>query len=246
MRRLALTALLPLAIFWAGSASPAHSAPTCTYDPSTGTVSIQFAAPDIASVGTTADGYIQVSDQHCSGATVSNTSTIDITGSSGDDDADIKLAGGDFPGIVFHVDLGAGSDRLRVFGGPGADDIVVGQDGINLAAATSSTVDVTLAGVEKILINGDPGPDYLSGAGGDGTGGPTSIPLVMYGGGGDDTVIGGSGNDFLEGNDNDDHLAGRAGNDTLYGNKGNDFLNGGSGHNSCLGGQGTNVVHHCS
>ncbi len=228
-----------------GEAPAARAAPSCAYDAAARTVAVQFAAPETVGVVTDSDGYIRVAGLRCEGATVSNTETVDITGSGGDDTADLKLSGGDFPGIVFRVGLGAGADRVRIFGGSGQDHVVVGADGVNLAADAASAVDVTMTGVESILVNGDPGPDTLSGHGGYGTGDPTDVRLVLFGGGGTDVLTGGVAGDLIAGNDNGDTLLGKAGPDLLMGNKGGDDLNGGAGTDRCLGGRGTDTRVNC-
>lgn len=55
---------------------------------------------------------------------------------------------------------------------------------------------------------------------------------VLYGHGGDDTIIGGFGNDMLDGGDGNDSLYGGFGDDTLVGGDGRDSLYGGSGNDS--------------
>jgi Ca2+-binding RTX toxin-like protein len=55
------------------------------------------------------------------------------------------------------------------------------------------------------------------------------LPIVLFGGTGNDTLIGSAGGDLLFGGADNDLLIGGAGNDTLIGGAGSDILNGGSG-----------------
>ena len=249
MKRLlvALVVVGPVTLLAGGlAATSARATETCAYDALTQTVRIVFGAPDTASVTADSAGNIRVAGHDCGGATTTNTTAVTLTGSVGNDTADLKLSGGVFPGIAFHVDLGGGGqDRLRIFGSHGHDHVVMGSNGINLDADHATAPDVLLIHTESVLINGDSGPDVISGNGGDGTGRPAKIALRLYGGGGNDTVIGGAGNDVIEGNDNNDHLYGKAGSDIILGNKSDDYIDGGPGIDHCHGGQGANRLVNC-
>lgn len=65
-----------------------------------------------------------------------------------------------------------------------------------------------------------------------------SIPVEIYGGDGNDTLIGGAGNDVLRGNAGNDDLRGGDGNDQLRGNDGNDVLLGEDGRDLMFGAAG--------
>ncbi len=82
------------------------------------------------------------------------------------------------------------------------------------------------------LINGGAGDDSLCGLGGNDT---------LNGRAGNDTLNGGRGNDILDGGRGDDMLYGGAGSDTLYGGLGSDTLNGGTGGDNLNGGPGNDV-----
>lgn len=239
--------VIGLVVALAGTLDATSSLATdsCAYDAQTQTVRIVFGAPDTTSLTLDTAGDIRVSGQKCGAATITNTTAVRITGSAGNDTADLKLSGGAFPGIKFHIDLGGGQDRLRIFGGHGADHVVIGSNGINLDADNLLVPDALLAHTESVLINGDSGPDVISGNGGDGTGRPTKIPLRLYGGGGNDTAIGGAANDVIEGNDNNDRLYGKTGSDIILGNKGDDYIDGGPGIDHCHPGIGTNQLVNC-
>ena len=159
----------------------------------------------------------------------SNTDTINVDGTDGPDHVDISLRDAPFTGIVFHLALAGGRDQLRVFGTTGPDRMIVGSAGLDLDALTHPGPDVTLSGVESVLLNGLAGKDVFSGQGGGGDGAPTRIPLNLIGAGGNDHLTGGAGPDILSGNDNTDVLDGKGGNDLLFGNKGSDTIRGGTG-----------------
>jgi Ca2+-binding RTX toxin-like protein len=63
-----------------------------------------------------------------------------------------------------------------------------------------------------------------------------TVPVVLRGNGGDDTLTGGSGNDLLTGGAGNDVLYGGGGDDTLYGDDGTNHLIGGGGNDSIRGG----------
>uniref|UniRef100_UPI002570CEB4 calcium-binding protein n=1 Tax=Methylobacillus flagellatus TaxID=405 RepID=UPI002570CEB4 len=69
-----------------------------------------------------------------------------------------------------------------------------------------------------------------------------TIPQIVYGFDGADTLTTGGGNDFLFGGDNNDTITGGAGNDLLSGGNGDDSLFGGEGNDTLTGGVGTNSL----
>lgn len=80
-----------------------------------------------------------------------------------------------------------------------------------------------------VVVDGGAGNDSLDASLGDST---------LRGGTGNDTLRGESGNDTLDGGDGDDHIRGGAGNDTLHGGAGNDQLFGEDGDDVLDGGAG--------
>ncbi|MEG4088179.1 calcium-binding protein [Microcoleus sp. Pol12B4] len=71
---------------------------------------------------------------------------------------------------------------------------------------------------------------------------PPPLPIIfeshiIYGIGGNDTLLGGAADDTLNGGNNNDSLHGNPGNDLLYGWNGNDTLNGGLGNDLLYGGR---------
>jgi Ca2+-binding RTX toxin-like protein len=98
------------------------------------------------------------------------------------------------------------------------------------------------AGIEKIVIAGLAGNDYIAinekyGA--------ITLPAGISGGDGNDTLIGGSGRDTLAGDNGDDWLYGGAGNDQLSGGAGNDHLIGGLGTDRLWGQAGVDTFVGC-
>lgn len=136
-----------------------------------------------------------------------------------------------------------------VNGTDGNDTITVTQNASNLAL-----LDVNINGTVtqiakpatggKLYINGYDGADLIDAS-------ALSIPVVIFGGRGMDTLIGGSGNDTLVGSDGKDSIVGGdgndsidggAGDDTICGGLGDDTLNGGAGNDSVVGGLGNDVL----
>ena len=98
-----------------------------------------------------------------------------------------------------------------------------GDDVANLGGANSGGCGVALITVPAV-IDGGAGNDTLTG------------------GGGNDRLTGGLGNDCLNGGRGNDFLLGGAGNDTLIGGDGNDVLSGGEGCDNLSGGAGRDIL----
>jgi Ca2+-binding RTX toxin-like protein len=201
-------------------------------------VRVTLGSGDSATIVRSGDA-IDVNGAACGGATVSNTDRITVTGASGNETVVIDLSGGQFaPGatpeangtseIEFSVNLLTGSgDKLRVVGGSGADNIVLGTLGVNLNG--DDDADVTPLGVEVFRVAAGGGGDTVSGQGGAGTGQPVATGLGIGGGTGADTLLGGAGNDTIQGGAGPDKIRGVGGNDRLSGGGGDDIIRGGSG-----------------
>ncbi|MFI5378630.1 MAG: calcium-binding protein [Tepidisphaerales bacterium] len=116
---------------------------------------------------------------------------------------------------------------LNVPGTPRSDVIVTRIIGKNVVV-TINAVDskFPLAKVRSIVINGGAGNDFIANGAG-------SIPSLLIGGPGNDTLSGGNGNDTL---------IGGPGNDRLYGQGGDDLLDGGPGNDTIIGGPGNDTV----
>ncbi len=217
------------------TAVPAAATATCGFADGSVTVTLP-ADGDTARlvVGTGADegmilfGVGEATAVRCGTAAVTTTDTVVVSGDDGTQEFRISLAGGPFaPGataepdgsseIEFAVDLGGGEDdNLTIAGGVAGDHLVVGVDGVNLnAGEAADDVDVTVAGAERLNVEGNADNDLLSGAGGEGTGGAfVDGRLALRGGAGDDSLTGGPGNDILNGGLGADHLDGGPGVDT--------------------------------
>lgn len=227
-------AVLALLLFASGSAR----AQTCSFDAETATVtvSVNSTIAEVRASGTS--GKIRLNGVDCGAATVNNTDTVSINGTTSVSPELVTLKGQFAPGltpeadaaseieIVFAlggtcpacggrdtatIELTAGSDR-PVFTGGGID---VGEDGDQ---------DITLAGTERVEVLALGGSDF--------------VDARAYLGGGVVALRGGAGNDRLHGTAGADELYGEAGNDLLYGLAGNDELTGGLGDDTMYGGDG--------
>jgi hypothetical protein len=107
---------------------------------------------------------------------VTNTTLISVTGSTGNETFVIDLSGGAFPAAVnFQIDMAGGTDTATINGSSGADTIEFGANGADLdnddaADVTDPTPPGAPAGVETFTVNTAAGNDTLSGAGSTGLG----------------------------------------------------------------------------
>jgi len=153
----------------------------------------------------------------------------------GDNDDDI-LVGGDGNDTLY---TGAGDDTAD---GGGGDDLVVLDDADD---ANDSFEGGSGANDRLILANGygSFGMTGLYGfesfTGGDGDDvvdwSAATVPVVLRGNAGNDTLTGGAGADLLTGGAGNDTLTGGGEADTLYGNTGSDTLSGGGGNDRLYG-----------
>ncbi len=262
VRRLAGLAIVTTAGLLVFAAPAANATATCA---SVGVnVNITLAAGDNVTVARDAAGNFAVSGTgltatNCGGATVSNRDTVNITGAGGSEAATIDLSGGAFapgafdePGtsdeIEFVINLGAGNaDSLTILGSSGADQITLGETGLNLTDTDDS--DVTTTDVEVRTVSGSGGNDVISAGGGNATGVAATYAVTFNGGNGDDAITGGDSADTLNGDADSDTIVGGLGGDTVSGNAGNDTFDEGAatnGSDSFAGGTGTDTASYAS
>lgn len=141
-------------------------------------------------------------------ATVTNTTAISVTGLAGEEDVTIQmdLAG---PGttivswgaINWPIDLAPGTRDVVTIDGSDltTDDLhtTLGASGIDLNG--DDDLDVTLAAVEDVFVDGGDGDDTIWAAGSAATGAAFTVNLTATGGDGDDTIASGAGDDALRG-----------------------------------------------
>jgi Ca2+-binding RTX toxin-like protein len=184
-------------------------------------------------------------------ATVTNTTAISVTGFTGDQDVTIQMdvtgadtSIGSWGTINWTINLPSGTgDSFTIDGSDLTTDdldIALGESGIDLN--NDDNLDVSLAAVEDVFVDGGDGDDTIWGAGSTATGAAFTVNLIATGGDGDE---GGDGKDTLQGGAGNDTLKGNAGNDTLKGAVGNDRLNGGPGDDICKGGTGADSLTSC-
>jgi len=233
-------------------APSAFAIASCTF--SGGTLSIVLSGGESIVFSQNASGPVLVNGANttaapCSSrrATVTNTTAISVTGFTGNEDVTIQMdvAGAgttivSWGTINWTIDLPSGTGDFVTIDGSALTtddlDIALGASGIDLN--NDDNLDVTLAAVEGVFVDGGDGDDTIWAAGSTATGAAFTVNLTATGGDGDgkDTLLGGVGNDTLKGN---------AGNDTLKGAAGNDRLNGGRGDDICKGGPGADSVTKC-
>lgn len=243
--------------------SPAAAlADSCSYDPTTHTVSISYSGPatqgeadnEVKAVA----GQITFEDTPCSGATLANTDIINSTGGGGRDVFFVDIGGGPLaPGftdegdgtseIEIHVTAGDSTDVVAIDGTALGDLLVVGAVGLNLNG--DSDADVFLSATEVVAMFGSGGNDVLTARGGFGTGAAGTRAVLVGRGGNDrllggrdrDDLVGGRGRDIAKGGRGRDLLIGQGDSDKLFGQGQNDLLGGGGGNDRLVGGSGTDM-----
>ncbi len=213
---------------------------------------------------------------------ISGVSNDIIHGNSGNnwlrgDEGDDELYGHGGTNIL---DGGNGNDSLHsesvtdtVIGGAGFDkvyfDYVALTSGVNVTWSVNPTTATNQAypyqigtattgnvsDVEYFFFNGTNYADTVNATAFAAIAPPLGLPSnnnIIFGNGGNDTLLGsvldddfsgGIGNDYLSGGDGNDFLLGDDGNDTLYGGNGNDSLSGGAGSDTAYGEAGTDAMY---
>jgi hypothetical protein len=178
-------------------AQVASAAVTCTY--SLGVVTVTMGSGESAAFTVGAADEIMVNAANCGLATLDNTTTINVTGFSGDEDVTIDVSE-DWGTINWTINLGTGTaDALDLDGSAATDDLAVtlGASGADLNG--DDDVDATLSGIEVFSIEGGTGDDTLSAGGGGTVGAAFADDVTIFGDAGDDTLVSGAGDDNLDG-----------------------------------------------
>ena len=225
--RIAILSMLVLVIPWL-TPVPASAAGPCTFDLATFTVAAPLADGDNSTLAVGAGGDIELDGAKCETgldrASVSNTSTINVTG-TGANSLIIEDAASFEPGIPevqIVVDLGGGGDALTVRGSANVDTFVVGTGAINTNGDGDS--DITLTSFGTLTLSGMAGADSISAS-------AFGTALILNGNEGNDSLTGGDAGDTISGGLDNDTLAGGPGDDVLAGDPGDDSITGGAGTN---------------
>jgi len=260
MKRLTIIVAVLAATFAIPSTAAAGEPPrVCAYSALNHKVTITLNGDQNTHVSRDSAGHINLEGVWCgNAATVTNTDSISITGDAGSQTLFVLLGNGGFrPGftnetgisdeIEFAIALGSGtSDSLGLIGTKRAESFALTQVNtqfgllrrINLNATETTGVDddITLSGADYVYIAAKGGPDQINAQGSPSdTQDDFNLPLIVYGGGGNDHIYGGAGEDKLFGGKGDDHVYGNGGNDFIYlnGDGGGDVGQGGAGTDTC-------------
>ena len=120
--------------------------------------------------------------------------------------------------VAQYADFAGGN--TQVTGGTGKDTLWM--DGHGPVATPTTPGGASYVNTDFETVYGGNGNDRIDSSG-------MSTAVVLFGNGGNDTLLGGSGNDSINGGAGNDSLKGNAGNDTLDGGLGDDTLLGGTG-----------------
>lgn len=227
----------------------------CTFQATSGLMTVTVLGGEVAVVGRATDGTMTANGVVCDAARSTSVRRIDIledASAAGDQTVIVDYSNGLFAlgtsnpaGSAIHVNLGSGSDALKVEGSASVDTITLGA--LGLAVNTDAYPDIVVANLSSLqyTVSTGAGGDRISAAGGTGTGNPFPVGFSAYGGADNDVLVGGSGDDSFFGGPGNDSLAGALGNDFLDGEEGNDTLDGESaknGNDTYLGGDGTDLM----
>jgi Ca2+-binding RTX toxin-like protein len=256
--RLAAGLLIAGALLLAGDIEPADADVTCSFSAS-GALTIQSGDPIDSATIVRSGNDIVVKDNHtpvgCGAqATVFNTHVIAHTDNSGGESYfTVDLRGGPFapgqvnePGNSDEIDIqalmGAGPDRLYVWGSPGDDFWRLGRTatgvGVNLNAGQESApgetpnVDVDLRDAEMAVLLSGSGNDRVLANGGPEFIGPLPFRADINAGEGDDFVAGTDASEFITAGPGRDEVHAGAGDDAMseYGpTREDDIYDGGPG-----------------
>lgn len=186
---------------------------SCTF--SGGTLSIVLSRGESIVFSQSASGVVQVNGANttavpCSTtrATVTNTTAISVNGFKGHEDVTIQMdvAGAgttivSWGTINWPIDLASGTgDSVTIDGSDLTTDeldIALGASGIDLN--NDDDLDVTMAAVEDVFVDGGGRDDTIWAAGSTATGAALPVNLTATGGDGDDNIASGAGDDHLRG-----------------------------------------------
>jgi uncharacterized delta-60 repeat protein len=181
------------------------------YDGTTFSADATGATPTFSAAGLTGPSVrtvaLRVTDNN--GATSIITTTVTVTATPPLPGSAVLVNDPANPGRQMLVVHGtAAADRLKLTTRSGAIEVLIGNHSLGV-----------FAGVSRIVVEGGDGDDVIDAGG-------VTVPVLLFGGAGNDKLTGGSSHDVLVGNAGDDQLDGTDGNDILVGSAGRDDLDG--------------------
>lgn len=257
-RATVLTAAAPFVVLAMG-VPPAQAAYACTVSGTSPdqslSLTLQAAADETYTITRSAGGVLQVNGDGCTGdPLVADLGAVNVQGQAGRNQTlVVSQAGGALENslgtdVAFTVDMGDGTDTVRIVTTDAADTIRLGAPGavqtVDFGNDAGSANMPSASNVEQYDVVAGGGNDDIGAAGGGDVGavGAVDVPVSVAGGDGNDTVTGGSAADTLSGAVGDDTVTGGSGNDLLVGDDGLDSLSGGDGDDILRGGGGDDTI----
>lgn len=125
------------------------------------------------------------------------------------------------------IEVASDGGVLTITGTDLPDKITIAPTSAGVIVVADATYDYFASGtINQIVVDARGGDDVVQNL--------TTLPSILRGGDGKDTLIGGAAADWLYGGAGDDILKGNNGSDVLFGNAGNDELHGGLGSDSTI------------
>ena len=216
-----------LAIVGVEQVALGQSAPTCSLDTGTGTLTVTMNG--LTDTVTVAAGKIKIVSTAVICSTTTNTDTIVVNGNG-----QLTFRGNFEPGKTAEA-TGASEIEFQINNNIITFDFSTGDDLVNVVTTGADVnadgdQDITLNGTQaKITYKGGDGNDVI-----DGTAYAGALILNLWGGNGTDHLIGSNGIDYVWGDADDDVIETGNANDKLWGGKGDDTLVGGAGNDQYM------------
>ena len=212
--------IVALALSFLGSSAQAQTAPTCSFDQPSATVTV-IVNGLWATLSVDTFGAIEMNGIDCAqGANVTSVDRIVVTGRGLADTLVVTGPERFAPGKTSEDE---GASEIEISPSSSVDAIHFAADGVD--TGSDGDADLTTVNVETLRAEASEIDASLYAGG---------AVLLLFGERGNDTIRGSAQADFLYGEKGNDALYGGGGDDLLYGGTGNDLFDGGDGNDAFI------------